>query len=286
MAQINKPIVSIILPGIRPNNWDKLYDSILNACQRYSFELIICSPFPLTEKLQALPNVKYVKDLGSPVRASNIAGLLAEGELLTWIADDGTMLEDSLDKNIELLQSMGNNYKNCLVIKYLEGKNGTEKKVMPDSTYFIRNTDLNSPYFPQDWLTFNNPLLYRKFYDELGGLDCSYETTPVAHLDFSVRIQSCGAIVKISQVIDLDCNHMPEQTGDHSSIHIGQLHIDAPKYRKIYHNIEEIKKVKVNLPVDDWKNSPFIWKRRFKSGVPKNYEEILELNKTPDYSVY
>ena len=74
-----KPELSIILPSIRTERLEKLYDSILTSTSR-TFELVIVGPYPLPEKLRDLKNVKYVKDFGSPVRASNIAASLCEGE--------------------------------------------------------------------------------------------------------------------------------------------------------------------------------------------------------------
>src|SRR3990167_9472224 len=98
---MNKPELSIICPSIRPQNLDAIYDSILLSTKR-EFELIIAGPYPLTQKLQGQNNVKYVKDFGSPVRASNIAALLCEGKLFFHTADDALFLPEALDKNIEI----------------------------------------------------------------------------------------------------------------------------------------------------------------------------------------
>ena len=97
-----KPEISIILPAIRQENWDKLYDSIVASTNR-SFELIICSPYALTPKLQDLKNVKYVKDFGGPTRASAIASLLAEGKLIAWLTDDAILKPNALDAAIDQL---------------------------------------------------------------------------------------------------------------------------------------------------------------------------------------
>ena len=126
-----KPEISIILPAIRVENWDKLYDSIMMSTSR-RFELIICGPYALTKKLQDLTNVKYVKDFGCPTRASAIASLLAEGKLITWVTDDAILVRDSLDTAINLLYSMGEDYKNVIISKYLEGQMGQQKTHQPD----------------------------------------------------------------------------------------------------------------------------------------------------------
>ena len=68
---MEKPEISIILPGIRPYNWSKLYDSIVKSTTR-RFELIVVGPYRPPDMLQNdIYNFKYVKDYGSPMRASN-----------------------------------------------------------------------------------------------------------------------------------------------------------------------------------------------------------------------
>lgn len=270
----NKPELSIVLPAIRQDRWDNLYDSILGATKR-TFELIICSPLPLTPKLQALPNVKYVKDLGSPTRASNIAAMLAEGELITWIADDATLIPDSLDKNIDFLNEKSKHYKTVVMIKYFEGKNGTEKAVLPDSYFLLNSSGNASPYIPNDWVLFNHVIMYRAFFDELGGWDNEFEACPMAHNDFAIRAQASGADVHLSPFPCLDCDHMEGDTGDHRPIYLIQTFSDQPKYQKRYRdpNWEERP---TRLWFLSWKQYPAIWTKRFVSGsVPKNYNDIL-----------
>ena len=65
---MDKPEISLILPSIRTERLEKLYETILTSTKR-TFELVICGPNPLPEALKELRNVKYVKDYGSPVRA-------------------------------------------------------------------------------------------------------------------------------------------------------------------------------------------------------------------------
>ena len=142
-----KPELSIILPSIRTERLEKLYDSILASTTR-SFELVIVGPYPLPERLRDLKNVKYAKDFGSPVRASNIAASLCEGEVYTWFADDCILFENSLDKCLDEFYAMGNNKKNVLVAKYYEGQEGsTERETLqPDSYFKLNGTPAASPH--------------------------------------------------------------------------------------------------------------------------------------------
>jgi len=40
---MTKPEISILMPAIRPQNWTKVYESILSSTRR-SFELVIVGP--------------------------------------------------------------------------------------------------------------------------------------------------------------------------------------------------------------------------------------------------
>ena len=115
-----KPEISIIMPGIRPENWLRGYNSIYSATNK-SFELIIISPYPLPKELENQRNVKYIKDFGSPTRASQIGNTLAEGKFIfPNFCDDAIFIKDSIDSNLKTLIEMGNNIKNVVTCKYSE----------------------------------------------------------------------------------------------------------------------------------------------------------------------
>lgn len=213
------------------------------------------------------------------MRASNIAAMLCEGKLVTWIADDALLAEDSLDKNIDLLYSMGTDEQNCVMIKYSEGKHGTAKDVLPDSYFFINNSGNGSPYLNNNWVLFNHVLMYRSFFDQLGGWDCSFEACPMGHNDMAIRAQFLGAKVIISPHAVLDCDHMEGGTGDHMPIYKCQTFSDEPKYRMRYRNPNWIEQP-MKIRMDNWKKAPIIWKRRFQNGVPQDYETIIKENLT------
>ncbi|HRH55165.1 MAG TPA: hypothetical protein PLN38_17670, partial [Chitinophagales bacterium] len=223
--------ISIVVPSIRTENLNKVYDSICQSTKR-EFELIVAGPYALPERLQTLKNVKYVKELGSPVRASQIASTLCEGKLFTHIADDGMLLPNALDESIDLLYKMGEDKKNVVVAKYFEGVNGTNKPLQPDNYFKLNGSDWTSSPYIGDWWLFNVCVMYTEFFDELGGWDCSYEGTFYAHADLAVRAQFYGANVKMCDIPFADCDH--EQT-DHAPIEYAQVGHDKPlflgKYR-------------------------------------------------------
>lgn len=257
-----QPEISIILPGIRKDNWNKVYDSIQVSTKR-TFELIICGPHSLTPELEQQKNVKLVRDFGSPVRASNLAGSLCEGKLVTWTADDALFLGDgALEKNIDTLLHLMNNKKNDVVVsKYYEGKNGTNKPLQNDEYFRLSGSDwTRSQYIPKNWWLFNVAIMHKEFFEELGGWDCNYEGTFYAHADMAVRAQYLGANVRMSDVPLLDCDH---DQSDHSPIEVCQTTSDRPKFLSKYTNptwaMGDMK-----LDINNWKDAPAVWQRRFK----------------------
>lgn len=262
------PEISIVLPGIRNQKWDFLYESIFYSTKR-TFEMIVCGPYPLTEKLQKQKNVKYVKDWGSPVRASNIAAMLSEGKVITWVADDALFLDSALDLNIDLLYSMGNSEKNVVVCKYYEGENlesSPEKNpIMSKQYYKINNSHNFSPYLNNNWLLFNVAVMHRSYFDYLGGWNSKYEGTAMSHNDFAVRAQYDGAKILFSETPLIKCEHLPGSTGDHGPIFECQHGHDEPLYQSTYRDPDWYKNVDIRLDLDkNWKTAPIVWNRRFK----------------------
>jgi len=261
---MKKPEISIILPAIRQHKWDSLYDSICNSTKR-SFELIIVSPYPLTSKLQDLKNVKYVKDWGSPVRASNIAALLCEGNLVTWAADDATFFQDSLDKNVDILYSMGEDEKNVVLCKYNEGDNPNDIPTHMNPAYYkLNNGSYYSPFLDNNWFIFNVGIMYRSFFEFLGAWDSRYQGTAMSHNDFAVRAQFYGAKTVLTNIPLFKCEHMPGVSGDHAPIFECQHGFDEPLYLNTYRNKNwTLNSHRLNL-LNDWKTADIVWKRRFK----------------------
>jgi len=261
---MNKLEITIILPAIRKEKWEALYESIKKSTTR-KFELIICSPYSLPENLQQEKNVKYVKDWGSPVRASNIAALLCEGKLVTWAADDATFFENSLDKNIDILYSMGEDEKNVVLCKYNEGDNPSDVHIHMNPAYYkLNNGSYYSPFLNDNWLIFNVGIMYRSFFEFLGGWDSDYQGTAMSHNDFAVRAQFFGAKTNLTNVPLFKCEHMPGSSGDHAPIFECQHGHDEPLYLSTYRNKDWFLKNHRLDMMNDWKKVEMVWNRRFK----------------------
>lgn len=257
---LNKPLLSIVLPCIRPDNLDAIYKSIeLSATKKENtWELVIVGPYDLPETLKDKPNVKFFKDWGSGVRASCIASNLCEGKLVTWSADDALFIPEALDKNIELLLSLGKNERNVVVAKYYEGQNGTQKPLQPDGYFKIGGSPWTyTPYVNPEWWLFNVGIMYRSFFDDLGGWDASYQGTFYSHTDIAIRAQADRANVVMSGFPLLDCHWGQD---DHAPIENAQTNYDKPLYFETYGKPDWTSKM---LPLDDWKKASQRWKLRF-----------------------
>jgi len=240
-------MLSIILPSIRPHNLDKLYHSIICDC----FELIIISPYDLPDCLKQYKNIKYVRDFGSPVRASQIGATLAEGKYITWMADDGVYI-NSLDNIIKMLNN-DDNTKNVVCCKYTEG----DGIVHNDNYYLLQNAYPYVSCVKSNWWIFNLGIMHTSYFNSLGGWDCSFETTALSHADLALRAQLDNASVNMLQTVLIECTHMPNITGDHAPVHYAHTEHDANFY-SIKNQHPQIK-----IDINNWKNSPKIWSRRF-----------------------
>lgn len=255
---MNKPDLSILLPSIRPQNLDAFYNSILSSTKR-DFELIVVSPYALPLSLQDKKNVKFIRDFGSPTRCTNLGFLVSEGKLVTDCTDDAIYLPNALDESIDLFYQMSPDPKNVVIHMYYESQNRTNEALQGDNYYKINGSRCSqSPYIPNNWYIFNSFIMNREFFEEMGGLDCEYQATAMAHIDQAVRCQKEGAIVKVYNKAITSCDH---NQPDHGAIEIAQIGFDEPLYQKKYRNPAWIMN-EMKLDINNWKNADAIWDKR------------------------
>lgn len=160
-----RPELSIVMPGIRPNLWEGVFNSILESTKR-AFELIIVSPFPLPPALTAEHRVKYIRDFGSPVRASQIGITLCEGSYVSPnMCDDGLFFKNALDNNLDLLLAQGTDIKNVITCRYSESIGYSRREdYQADSVYNLVNSYPANPAFvPADWYIFNSTVMHTQY---------------------------------------------------------------------------------------------------------------------------
>lgn len=243
-------MISIVLPSIRPYLLQGVYDSIQVD---FPWELVIVSPYDLPDSLKDKKNIKFVKDFGSPVRASCIAANLCEGELFTYGADDGTFVSSTLSEAVKLLQA--GNEKTVITTKYYEGSD----VIQSDDYYKVGNAYLRTPYIDPEVIIFNCALMRKSYYDYLGGWDSlNFNTNALAHADLCLRANNDKAEVFFFKQPLLRCSH---GHSDHLPVQISHETLDAPRLNQIYSLPDCVNRIKIDI--NNWKSSPSVWKQRF-----------------------
>jgi len=251
------------MPAIRQERWEKLFLSIADSLESMSnFELILVSPFNLPTKLYDIANIKLITDYGSPTRCFNLALEAAEGELVTWGADDGKYLPGKLKKVVDKLESK-NNKKHIVALSQMEDKHVYDK----DFCRINKHHQLRSQFINDNFVLFPTAVMYTDFMRQVGGMDCRFQGHAMAHIDFAIRAQTLGATVEFEEDICLHLSHMMGPSGDHGPIHYSQLQEDEPLFRQTYSvdNSERIKRLGNAANVANWKAQEAVWHWRFKN---------------------
>lgn len=250
-----KPELSILIPSIRIQNLEKIIWQFSQWCPMLH-EIIIIGPYVPPEEVLCQKHVKYIRDFGSPVRCMQIGLVMAEGNWLTWTADD-TFVQESYHNAVKLLD-FGNSDFYCF--GYTESDNRVKQ---PLDYYRVNNAAPRSQKLPDSYMIFNVVFGERYKFEMLGGFDCeNYECTFLAQTDLAIRAQYRGMKVEFHEYEILHSDHLPGRTGDHFAVNDGQLFHDEPYYRKKF--CEGSGPIDFQNPqLDNWKAAPAIWERRF-----------------------
>lgn len=254
--------LSIAMTAFRREKWLKFYESILWSTKR-EFELIIVSPHhELPEELKQYNNIIHVQDKGSPMRCAQRAASLATGKVLNVLpADDGVYLPGAIDQGIDMLYSLGGKLKDVVSVQYLEGPKG--QKIRQPREYYQLNYHAATRLkcIPDQWIGLNNGFLYTEYFKLLGGWDCRYETAPMGLADLAIRIQRDKSNMMLADIMLLDYDWFPGDTGDHKPIFDAQTEHDEPLYQSIYE--DGLDKLSIEIANSfSWQNSPETWTRR------------------------
>jgi hypothetical protein len=251
--------ISLIAPAIRTERWLTMYESIKID---YDWEIVIVSPYDLPDSLKNKNNIKFIKDYGAPMRASCIAMSESKGKYFTWVADDGVLVDNTLNKAISMLDS-SNNTKKIIVMNYIESgpSHCFSGQPQPDWMFQLNVAYPKTAYIPDSWKIMNCFLMHKEYYDYLGGWDAAFEATPLGQADLAVRAQRDGCEIEILNEPMISCGHMAGTSGDHAPVHYGQTEHDEPLYKQIYSSPECVNRIKIDI--ENWKKSPPRWLRRF-----------------------
>lgn len=255
--------LTVLVPGIRPQNWWALFKSI-EASTKRTFEMIVISPYDLPKEFWNVNNVKAIKDYGSPIRCQQRGLTEAQGNWITWAADDGVFLPEMLDQAFDVIED----YKTVVMGKYTEGDH-FHPLMLEKEYYRLRyHEGLAYETIPKNYYMLNVGIISKQLLLEIGGWDCQFEVCPMAYIDLAIRVQRLGIVFKHQNKIMFKCSHTPNHEGDHGPIHDAQQQHDEPLFRTMYKNpsITERKEIDIN----NWKKVPEIWTRRFDANnLPK-----------------
>lgn len=249
--------LSICLPAIRPDRWERLYESVKKSCSRHSFELIIISPYDLPKSLKKHSNIKYYKDFSSSTRAAQIGSMFCSGKYIAIPADDGHFFENSFD--IVLDQAEKTKEDDVIVLRYREGKACKGPELPKD--YWYAKSHLKGLMIDDSWLHAMQPLMRIDFFREIGGFDCSFEHLAFAAHDFSYRAQRSGSVFHLSKVEVMNADHFASTSGDHAPVHHGHMNNDTPLFKGMYSNPSVLTRKKIDF--NNWMSASPSWVRRF-----------------------
>jgi len=260
--------LTVICPGIRVGNWQRLYESIAKSFFG-TWQIVFVGPYPPPDDLRAMENVKFIQDFGSPIRCQQIGLTFADGEWITWAADDGYFLENSLTVGWSKLVEQDMNPRCVVMGKYYEGNNDGDMPMQENKYYVLSNHDASrSSFIPKEYFMLNVGLVSKKILFELGGWDCCFEVCPMSYNDLAIRLQRHGCPFIIQDEMMFTCSHLPGHAGDHGPIHDAQVYHDQPLFMDIYSRPECVNRVAI--PIDNWNMAPDVWTRRFPSNIKEN----------------
>lgn len=251
--------LSIILPGIRSQNWTTIYEHTTGACTRYSFEFVIVGPYAPPANLHTKSNVKYIKDFGCISRCLQMGSLVCEGKFLTWFSDDAHIYNDSLNKALDLINQK-DTYKDVVLMRYTEGPGHSGAEFAPSYWQPATHPNVHAAGVDFSWACTPVLMMNLEYFRFLGGLDCKYEHANMNALDLGFRAQKNGSKVHHSPTMIQNCDWVPGQTPENSPMLAAFLDNDRPLYKLHWsdHNRP------ISIPYDNWKDCPPVWPRKFR----------------------
>lgn len=247
--------ITICLPGIRVEGWPRVYDSIKSSVGNHSFELIIVGPYAPYDSLLQEAEISYIQDYGCPSRCLQIASLTSQGDLYTFISDDGILRENSLAKAIDNFDS------DIMTMRYTEGINFSGGIHSQPNEYWTawHHADLQKECLKNYRLAPVWMMETSKFRD-LGGVDCRFEHVNVCCHDLAFRIQRAGGNVQLSPDFIMDCDWSSHKK---CAVVDAYFENDKPLFDSLCDSIADPFCDRLHIDYNNWLNVPPVWPRRF-----------------------
>lgn len=249
---MNNVDLSIIVPGYRHWEWQKLLASTVASVGDYSFEMIIVGPEDESGIVDE--RVTFIKDYGAPGRCFQIAASHAIGKFMTWACDDGVFLPGVLSRMVDRMTE-ADDPKLALGLNYFEGG-------QPRVLDFFRarhHADQHMPGIKEEYWTSPMFACTTSYFKDMGGIDCRFEHVNFNMCDFMFRVYNDGGTVEIFMEPVLDI-HWDVHAPDYVPVRQAYLETDLPLYQELYSQ-DQSSRTKISF--NNWKDSPEKWVRRF-----------------------
>jgi len=257
--------LTILIPAIRTIRWPALYDSLIKACPNLNWQLLLVTPFKLPTILEGYSNIKVIEEFGCVSRAVQRGVLEVDSQTFFLTVDDAIFVEGSITKAFTEYK------KKCRFIDVLNIRYSENGDIQPPE-YYCQPIIL--PGIHPDWQIAPQPMMAKGQFIDVGGFDCQFEYINEAVHDFMFRLQARGGKVYQSSNHACVATWYESITGDHAPVHYAQKTHDWPIFLEMYKIPNDRHRLGLGF-YHNWKNSPKIWLRRFKHGVPKTYEELI-----------
>lgn len=258
-----KPTLSILVPGIRSEHWNRIYNEVEKSCNRHDFEMIYCSYKDIPSDLSNKNNVKFLYDEGSPSRCLQHASTIAEGDYVAIMSDDCIVLENSFSDCIDQLRN-SDSEKNIIALRYTEGQNFKANPSDFDHAYWNAHYhgDLRINGIEGSWLICLMFLMKTSYFRYLGGIDCRFEHFNMNLHDLAFRAQRNGSKVLTSKNFVTLHDWEPNRNINTSPIMQAFYQNDKPLFESIYRERETSLERPIIIEYDNWKKQPSTWPRR------------------------
>jgi hypothetical protein len=257
--------LSLLISGIRNENWPKLYEQMKKSCDRHSFEIVFCSPYELPEELRNIENIQYINDFGSPSRCVQRASTIAKGKFIAIASDDGIIHESTFSNAIDLLVNSDDPYKNIVALRYTEGQNFVANPEDFAPKYWLAkyHGDLRLDGIDNNWNICLMFLMNTERFKEIGGLDCRFEHYNCNLHDLAFRTQRDNGKILISEEFIMAHDWEPHRNVNNSPILQAFFFNDKPLFDSIYSSTVSASDRPIKIDYDNWKIQPSKWNRRF-----------------------
>lgn len=265
---MSNPYLSIIVPSIRTQNWERFISSVQDSCTKFSYEVIFIGPFKNQEVLDNNKNVRYIHSFDTVTVCLQRATLLAKGELIHNNVDDGVFLPDSLDLALDYYKN-NCNIGDILNCRYREGQ-GFSGKELP--MYYWRMGTYPQQYgllgINPNWQLSLQPIFSKIYFINMGGYDCRWEYSNYAHIDFCARCQNSNPSGKVIHS-PIEVSSADHSQPDHGPIQAAQEGPDSIKFKELWKEPTNRQFIDIN----NWRDFSGRWERRF-SKEYSSYEEM------------